>query len=120
MRMARVLIVDDDRSLRRALRMGLERRGHHVEEAGDGEEALVMHRHKPVDVADLDVAMPVLGGLELAARLRRESPQTRILIMSGFLSECAALAGVAKCVGADEALVKPFAQGELARLVEAC
>lgn len=116
--MARVLIVDDDRSLRRALRMGLERRGHDVEEAGNGEEALVVQRHAPADVALLDVAMPVLGGLELATRLRRESPQTRIVIMSGILSTPAALAIVARRAGADDALVKPFAQSDLLRLVE--
>jgi DNA-binding response OmpR family regulator len=118
--MARVLIVDDDRSLRRALRMGLERRGHHVEEAGDGEEALVMQRHAPAEVAVIDVAMPVLGGLELTSRLRRESPHTRILVMSGILHGTDALAGVARRAGADDALVKPFRQSELARLIEAC
>jgi CheY-like chemotaxis protein len=119
MRMARVLIVDDDRSLRRVLRMGLERRGHEVDEAGDGEEALVMHRHAPADVAVLDLAMPVLGGLELAARLRSESPQTRIVIMSGILNGAGALASFARRAGADDALAKPFAQDDLARLVEA-
>jgi DNA-binding response OmpR family regulator len=117
--MARVLLVDDDRSLRRALRMGLERRGHQVDEAGDGEEALAVHRHVPADVAIVDVAMPVLGGLELAAKLRQESPGTRIVIMSGILSGATVLSAVAKRAGADEAIVKPFAQHELARLIEA-
>lgn len=116
--MARVLIVDDDRSLRRVLRMGLERRGHQVEEAGDGEEALVAHRHAPAEVAVVDLAMPVMGGLELAAELRRQHPDMRILVVSGIMGHAPEFAVAARRAGADDALAKPLGHADLARWVE--
>lgn len=116
--MARVLIVDDDRSLRRVLRMGLERRGHQVEEAGDGEEALVAQQHAPAQVAIVDLAMPVMGGLELTVALRRQHPGMRILVVSGIMAGAPEFASVARRAGADDALAKPFGQADLASWVE--
>jgi two-component system KDP operon response regulator KdpE len=117
--MARVLIVDDESALRRVLRIGLERRGHAVEEAGDGAEALVMLRHAPADVAVVDLAMPVMGGLELTARLRRDYPALKIVVMTGGAGHGAVeLLRMADRVGADVALSKPFGRSELASAVE--
>ena len=117
--MARVLIVDDDRSIRQTIRYGLEGRGYQIEEAGDGHEALVVQRHSRAEVAIVDIAMPVMGGLELTARLRREFADLRIIAVTGG---CAVGAGellqMALRLGANASLTKPFRPAELAKLVE--
>lgn len=80
-----VLVVDDDTSTRQAYAAFLEDCGYVVLQAAHGGEAIVsVYRHRP-DVVVLDVAMPVLDGLETAESLRAHSPtaQTRIIAVSG-------------------------------------
>jgi len=85
----RVLIVDDHETLRAGVRalLGEERDLAVVAEASDGLQALELAgRHRP-DVVLLDVAMPVMDGLEAAAHLRRQHPDLRIIGLSTFTRE---------------------------------
>jgi len=80
----RVLLADDHALVRagiRALLVGLPD-VESVVEAGDGQEALTMLRETKPDLALIDIAMPGLNGLELAARVAREAPGTRLVILS--------------------------------------
>ncbi len=82
----RLVIADDQALVRGALAalLGLENDIEVVAEAGDGEAALVAVREQRADVALLDVQMPGLDGLATAERLRRESPQCRVLMVTTF------------------------------------
>ena len=85
-RMIRVLIVDDQRMFRTALNRSLgEVTGIEiVGEAGDGEEAVRMAVEHCPDVVLMDIAMPVLGGMEATRRIRAKCPNTRIIGLSVY------------------------------------
>lgn len=84
----RVLLVDDTPGVRTVLRMALMRLGDFdvVGEAGDGETAMEMARRLRPDVILLDLAMPTMGGLEVLPRLREWLPESRIVVLSGFIA----------------------------------
>lgn len=96
----RVLVVDDTADLRLLLRMALgsEDDIDVVGEAGDGQEAVEeARRHRP-DVMLLDLAMPVMDGLEALPLVRAVSPGTQVVILSGF--EATSMAAAASAAGA--------------------
>jgi PAS domain S-box-containing protein len=81
----RLLLVDDEALLRRALTHMLQRLGFEVCAAGDAQEALaLLDRAAPFDMALLDVVMPGMGGVELAAALRERHPALKVAFVSGF------------------------------------
>lgn len=110
---ARVLLVDDERALRRVMRRALEQAGFEVVEAGNGEEALASAQRGRVDLVVTDVQMPVMNGLELVAVLSGKRPDLPVVLMSGSVDASAAEAatGVATCAF----LRKPFVMAELKR-----
>lgn len=85
--MARILIVDDDAAVRRALRRLLEREGHRVNEAENGQVGLHRLGESPVDLVMADLFMPVMDGLEFISKLQQEYPGTKVLAMSGSTYE---------------------------------
>jgi len=82
----RVLLADDTPEIRRLLRVNLELDGRFdiVGEAADGAEAVKLVSSLHPDVVVLDLAMPVMDGLQAAAAIRRSSPASKILVLSGF------------------------------------
>jgi CheY-like chemotaxis protein len=82
-----IVIADDATDVRVLLRTMLEAEGFTVVgEAGNGEEALsVVEKHQP-DLLVLDLSMPVMDGLQAIPEIRERSPNTRILVLSGFVS----------------------------------
>ena len=108
--MARVLVVDDDRALLRALRVGLAARGHQVLSAATGEEGLAKAALEEPDVVVLDLGLPDLDGLEVTKRLRQWSGVPVIVLSATGLEDrkVAALDG-----GADDYVTKPFGMAEL-------
>ncbi|MDT8367708.1 MAG: sigma-54 dependent transcriptional regulator [Longimicrobiales bacterium] len=81
--MARILIVDDEASIRGAIRQILEYEGHEVELAEDGMEALDRFARRPADLTFLDIKMPGLDGIETLTRLRAEDPEALVIMISG-------------------------------------
>ena len=79
-----ILIVDDARVIRRALRRILEMAGFHVADAEDAGGALRCLADGPIDVMLTDVQMPGCSGVELARIVTRQFPSTRIVVMSTF------------------------------------
>src|SRR5688500_7238966 len=107
--MARILLVDDDDSVRIALRRPLERMGHQVVEAQNGKEALAFYRADPVDLILIDLVMPEKEGLETIRELRQGYPEVKIVAMSGGTRACNAtgLLRAAEHFGARRVLAKP-------------
>jgi len=112
-----ILVVDDDVGLRKALRRVLLSHGFEVEVAEDGEEALAQVRSGRFDAVVLDVMMPGSDGIEVCQRLRAESHQLPVLMLTARDAVRDRVAGLD--AGADDYLVKPFANEELVARVRA-
>lgn len=113
----RVLLVDDTDDIRLLLRMALDLAGGFdvVGEAGDGlEGARLAEMHRP-DVVVLDLAMPVMDGLQAGREIRRRCPSTRIVVMSGFSAR--RMGAEAAAAGADAYVEKGGAFRELPQLM---
>jgi two-component system, OmpR family, response regulator MprA len=115
--MARVLVVDDEPAVRRALERALRLDNYEVALAEDGEEALDAIARTPVDAVILDVAMPRLDGLEVCRRMRKAGDRTPILMLTARDAIDDRVTGLD--VGADDYLVKPFALRELQARIRA-
>jgi CheY-like chemotaxis protein len=113
------LIADDDANARQQLRAALEGR-FHVIEARNGRDALkiLLALPSPPALAILDLVMPVVGGLEVIAQLRRIAPQVPIVALVSEGPAGADLLEVAARLGATERLVKPIAPAAVARLAD--
>jgi two-component system, OmpR family, response regulator MprA len=109
--MARVLVVDDEPAVRRALERALKLESYDVALAADGEEALDLLASTPADAVILDVLMPRVDGLEVARRMRQAGDRTPILMLTARDAIDDRVSGLD--VGADDYLVKPFALREL-------
>jgi two-component system KDP operon response regulator KdpE len=106
----RVLVVDDERAIRRFLRTSLTAHGYAVYEAGSGQEALSAVVGDRPDLIILDLGLPDLSGIEVARQLRE---WTRIPIIVLSVREEEATKVAALDVGADDYLTKPFGIAEL-------
>ncbi len=114
----RVLVVEDEKLVRRALSKMLRAGGHDVTEVEDGQRALSYLEHHPADVVVTDIIMPV-DGLELIAELRRRFPNVKIIAISGGTrSSGAGALNAAKASGPNRILAKPFRQKALLDLVD--
>ena len=108
--MAKVLVIDDDRSLLRALRLGLQSEGHDVSTAVNAESGLTQTAITQPDVVVLDIGLPDMDGLEVCKRIREWS-DVPIIILSATGTEnrkVTALDG-----GANDYVTKPFSMAEL-------
>ncbi len=104
--MAKLLVVDDERSIREALVQLFEYEGHQVRAAGDGPEALEASGSFRPDVVFLDVKMPGMDGLEVLERLREDDPGSLVIMISGHGSIDTAVEATRK--GAYDFLEKPL------------
>jgi two-component system response regulator MprA len=109
--MSRVLVVDDEPAVRRALERALRLDNYDVELAADGQEALDALAMAPADAVVLDIAMPRIDGLEVTRRMRRAGDRTPILMLTARDAIDDRVVGLD--AGADDYLVKPFALKEL-------
>jgi two-component system, OmpR family, KDP operon response regulator KdpE len=115
-RPARVLVIDDEEQIRRALRTILGTRHYEVESASTGEEGLLKAIDAPPDLVILDLALPDMTGAEVCRELRTWLTAP-ILILSVRTAEADKIALLDE--GADDYLTKPFAAGELLARVRA-
>ncbi len=113
--MARVLIVEDEPTDRVILGNIVERTGHDVYFASDGEQALKIHLKRSIDVVVTDLHMPDVDGLEFIMSLRALLPETAIIVVSGKAPE---LLAEARGKGALVALSKPVDPHELVEALE--
>jgi two-component system chemotaxis response regulator CheY len=114
-----ILIVDDDASIRRLIATTLEDvSGYRLEEAGDGEEAVVRAREARPQIVFLDIEMPRVNGIEACRRIRSEpsTADATIVMLTGETGEAAERS--AQAAGADLFLTKPFSPLHLLQLVD--
>lgn len=112
----RILLVDDDPSLREVARYALDRAGFEVIEAADGRAALDRFARHSVDLVVLDVLMPEVDGLEVCRTLRKTS-QVPVVFLSSRGEEVDRILGLE--LGGDDYLTKPFSPRELVSRVKA-
>jgi DNA-binding NtrC family response regulator len=113
---ARILVVDDERNIRKHLGMVLEAAGYQVDGAKDGEEALAKCKEQHYDIALVDLQMPKLGGLELLRYLHSLSTGTAVVILTAYGTVAGAVEAMK--LGAIDFLEKPFDPRAICLLVE--
>jgi len=104
--MATMLVVDDERDITQVLADYFTARGHDVSEAQSGTQALTLARQRNFDLIFLDIAMPGMDGNETLLQLKKESPRTIIIMISGISDENTALKSLD--LGAFDYIRKPF------------
>lgn len=111
----RVLVVDDEQSIRLVARIMLDRAGYAVEEVGDGAEATarLQRADSPLNVVVLDVSLPDRSGVELLPELRALAPHAKFVLTSGRPEEDV------PDHGADVYLAKPFTRDQLIAAIRA-
>ncbi|HEY2957960.1 MAG TPA: response regulator transcription factor [Actinomycetota bacterium] len=107
----RVLVVEDEVKMARAIRRGMEQEGYAVDIALDGDEGLHMVTENDYDAIVLDVMLPGVDGLEVCRRLRARGRWAPVLMLTARDTVPDRIEGLD--AGADDYLVKPFAFGEL-------
>jgi two-component system, OmpR family, response regulator MprA len=107
----RILVVDDDRAVREALRRALTLGGYEVQMAEDGEQALELIVQAVPEAVVLDVGLPGIDGLEVCRRVRMLGNRVPVLILTARDAVADRIDGLD--VGADDYMVKPFDIGEL-------
>jgi two-component system, OmpR family, response regulator MprA len=113
----RILVVDDDRAVREALRRTLTLAGYEVQMAEDGEEGLALAGQSAPDAVVLDVGMPGIDGLEVCRRLRGLGNRVPVLMLTARDAVSDRIDGLD--VGADDYMSKPFDVGELKARIRA-
>jgi len=116
--MTNILVVEDDLPVRTVIRRMLEAEGHTVFEAENGKEAMALYHREQIDLVIMDIILPEKEGLETIKELKRESPEIKIIAISGggkvkppfYLN-------LARKFGADRTFEKPFAWKQLVRTV---
>lgn len=116
--MKRVLVAEDEASIREFVVINLERSGYTVEQAADGAEALALFKERDgdFDVAILDIMMPHVSGLEVCKALRAQNSNLGIIMLTAKTQEMDKVTGL--LMGADDYVTKPFSPSELMARVD--
>jgi DNA-binding NtrC family response regulator len=112
----RILLVDDEDAIRTGFRDVLVDAGHEVSEASEGAEAIDLIEQQTFDVAICDVCLPKVDGLTVFRRLRQDSPQTVVIIMTGHAEVHDAVVSLQE--GAADYVTKPVAGEALMRRID--
>ncbi|MBV9510014.1 MAG: response regulator [Caulobacteraceae bacterium] len=116
---AKLLVIDDDAALRRMMKSVLTRAGHEVIEATDGVDGMAKFRAEAPDLIVSDIMMPHRDGIETIQTIRDINAAVAVVAISGGGLRAGELyLSIAKELGADVVLQKPFRAAELAKAVE--
>jgi len=108
--MPHILIVDDDTSIQKMLKIFFENKKYQVSLASDGREAVYLQSKNPAEIMLTDIFMPEQEGLETIREIRDKHPSTKIIAMSGgaFYRAPNDYLTIAQKIGADDVICKPF------------
>jgi len=116
--MARILVIDDQDSIRRVVRRALEQDGHEVFDASDGELGMEILESNSFDVVITDIFMPGQDGIVTLRQIRKRFPAVKVIVISGGDSSgLMDLRQDAELLGAVKSLQKPFNAREIMDLV---
>lgn len=107
----KILVIDDENTLRHFLRLNLQEQGYHVSEAANGETALRLIDHNTFDVALIDLHLSDMNGLEIVRHLRNIRPQTSVIILTAYATVDSAIEALRQ--GTHDYLTKPCETSEL-------
>ena len=108
---AKILVIDDDTSLRRVLEYNLQEEGYEVQAASSGEEGLYLFRQTPPDLVIADMKMPGMDGLMVLKSIKEISPEALVIIITAFGTVDVAVEAMK--TGAYDYITKPFNRDEL-------
>ncbi len=106
-----ILIVEDEESIRRFIKINLERAGYVVKEAGSGEEGIEIARREKIDILVLDIMLPGMDGFETCKIMRNEFPNLGIIMLTAKTQDVDKIMGLE--YGTDDYMTKPFNPMEL-------
>jgi two-component system response regulator AtoC len=112
----RILIIDDDATVRRSLEVALKKNGYDVDGAENGKEAIKKSKAKLYNLALVDLRLPDMDGIGLLTSMREAAPKMVKIIITGYPSQENAIEAVNR--GADGYLVKPYTVEELLRKIK--
>ena len=119
--MARILIIDDEATVRLAIRQMVEWAGHEAVEAENGEQGVALQRESPTDLVIADMIMPERHGIDAVAEIMRNDPDVPVIAISG-----GAMMGntdylpIARKLGVRRILDKPFEMSQLLTAIRDC
>jgi two-component system, NtrC family, response regulator HydG len=113
---SRILIIDDQESIRKSLKLALEREGYLVDTAENGREAIRKSKGRLYNLALIDLHLPDMDGIELLTKMRETVPKTVKVIITGYPSLENAIEAVNR--DADGYIVKPYTMEELLRKIK--
>lgn len=106
-----VLIVEDEESIRKFVKINLDRAGYDVIEAGSGEEGIELASKQRIDIVVLDVMLPGIDGFEVCKKLRADHPHLGIIMLTAKTQDIDKIMGLE--YGTDDYMTKPFNPTEL-------
>jgi two-component system response regulator MtrA len=112
----RILLIEDDPSIREVVALGLGRAGYRVSATADGRDGLARARHEPFDLILLDVMLPSMDGLEVLRGIRRDGTKP-VVMLTARTDTTEVVVGLE--LGADDYVTKPFELPELVARVRA-
>jgi DNA-binding NtrC family response regulator len=112
----RILIADDEEALRVVMVTELEGEGYFVRQAADGQEAINILNQESFDLILLDIKMPNVDGFEVLRFVKKQSPQTKVIVLTGFADLKNAIES--KKLGAEDFVSKPYDLVDLLTTVE--
>jgi len=111
----RILVIDDDESIRKVLATILEEEGFIVDTAKDGKEAIKLSNVRFYNLALIDIRLPDMEGVELLTKMKDATPKMRKIIITGYPSMQNAINALNK--GADAYIIKPFDMGDVLKTI---
>lgn len=116
MTLARILLAEDEDSVREFVSRVLVLQGHDVLEAKDGAEAVELMNQHHFDLLITDIVMPIMDGISLALKVRSERPHVPIVLMTGYANESQRAHNLSVLI--EELLSKPFNKDQLVAAVK--
>lgn len=118
-KVAKILVIDDDKSIRELLRTFLESRGHEVLEADDGSLGIEMVRSDSYDLVVIDMVMPKRGGMETIMELCQATPELPVIAMSGKIPTAVRpINSLVRQFGVRDILQKPFTRNSFFEAID--